>query len=111
MVQLVGYGFIAAQLAPALLVALTRLGLITPPPLNTFTAISNNAMDAAIADGEIPKLMGTVYGQNKWYELISSYYSSGETTAFLTDATGLCSQHPAWCEGVVIPLTGGIVGP
>jgi len=108
---LIGYGFLASQLTAPLLVGLTRLGLIQPPPFNTFTAIANNAMVEAVESGEINKLTATVYGQGKWAELIQHYYTSGATTEFLTAADGVCAQHPAWCAGISIPLVGGLVPP
>ena len=37
-----------------------KAGLITLPPLNTFTDIANNAAEAAIAAGEIPYNVATV---------------------------------------------------
>ena len=58
-VELIGYGAILGQLTPALLVGLTRLGLIRPPPLNAFTSIANNAMDDAVKNGEINKVSVT----------------------------------------------------
>ena len=59
-------------------------------------------MDAAVAEGEIPKLVATAYSQGVWKDLIGEYYSSGQTLDFLTQAGGVCAQHPAWCEGVEI---------
>jgi hypothetical protein len=110
--EIVGYTFLAGQLTPALLVGLARLGLIQLPPINTFTAIANNAMEEAVANNEINIYFGTVFGQQKWFELISQYYDDGRTTEFLTRAGGVCAQHAAWCQGVDIPLRGGIVqGP
>ena len=98
----VGYLALWGQLTPALLTALAKLGLFNPPPINLLTDVANNAMDAAIAAGEIPKIVGTVYGQGIWKDLIGEYYSSGETTEFLTKAGGVCDLHPAWCEGITI---------
>ena len=110
--EIVGYTFLAGQLTPALLVGLARLGLIQLPPINTFTAIANNAMEEAVANNEINIYFGTVFGQQKWFQLISQYYDDGRTTEFLTRAGGVCAQHAAWCQGVDIPLRGGIVqGP
>ena len=110
--EIIGYSLIAGQLSPALLVGLARLGVIQPPPINTFTTIANNAMDEAMMSGDIPKYTATVYGQQRWWELISQYYKeSSGTTEFLTRAGGICDQHVAWCQGVDIPLTGGVAGP
>ena len=102
------YGVIAGlavfgELVPVFLAALGRLGLIKPPPINTFTYIANNAMDAAVNDGSVYPLMGTMYAQGIWKDLISEYYGSGETTEFLTIAGGVCAEHAAWCAGVTIP--------
>ena len=107
--EIVGYTFLAGQLTPALLVGLARLGLIQLPPINTFTAIANNAMEEAVANNEINIYFGTVFGQQKWFELISQYYDDGMTTEFLTRTGGVCAQHAAWCQGVDIPLRGGFV--
>lgn len=108
LVAYVGYAFLFGQLSPALFVGLARLGLITLPPINTFTAIANNAMDEALRNQEIFPYFCTTYAQGKWNEFFFEYYNSGETTEFLTVAGGVCSQHPGWCEGVDIPLVGGL---
>ena len=73
--------------------------------------VANNAADEALAAGALE--LGTFFGytiqggtffsQSVWRDLIVEYYSSGETTAFLTKAGGICAQHAAWCEGVSIP--------
>ena len=102
------YGVIAGfavfgELLPVFLAALGRLGLIKPPPINTFTLIANNAMDAAVNDGSVYPLMATMYAQGIWKDLIGEYYSSGESTDFLTQAGGACVEHAAWCAGVTIP--------
>jgi len=107
--EVIGYALLLNFFSTPLTVFLTQRGLITPPPFNTFTAIANKAMEEAIANGEIDKLMGTMYGQQKWYGFIGEYFASGETTSFMTATGGLCDQHPAWCEGITIPLTGGVV--
>ena len=99
-----GYLFLFGQLAPAFATAAGRLGLFKPPPLNLLTEVANNAMDEAIRTGEIPALMGTVYGQGVWKDLIGQYYASGESTAFLTKVGGICMQHPVWCDGITLPL-------
>ena len=105
----IGWLALFGQLAPAGLVGLARLGLVKAPPLNTLTDIANNAMDEAIANGckELlfeQKLFATAYGQGIWKDLIAEYYSSGETTDFLTKAGGVCAEHPGWCEGITIPV-------
>lgn len=107
--QVIGYSAIGGQLLFPFLVGLQRLGLIELPPLNAFTAIANNASDEAIAIGTINPYTATVYGQGIWKDLITEYYSSGKTTEFLTKAGGICAEHAAWCDGVSIPLTGGMV--
>tara|TARA_B110001452_G_C15067095_1_gene372458 strand:+ start:28 stop:666 length:639 start_codon:yes stop_codon:yes gene_type:complete len=98
-----GYFALFGQLAAPFAAALGRLGLIKPPPLNLLTDIANQAMDEAIANEEIPKLMGTVYGQGIWKDLIGQYYNTGETTEFLTKAGGVCAEHAGWCAGITIP--------
>ena len=104
--EIIGYGFIGGQLFPPLLVGLARLGVIRLPPINTFTAIANNAIDEAVAAGEISPYQGTAYGLQLWSGFLSEY-SQGGSTEFLTRAGGVCAEHAAWCAEVAIPLTGG----
>ena len=99
----IGWLALFGQLAPVFATALARLGLFDPPPINLLTDIANNAMDSAIARGEIPKLVGTAYGQGIWKDLILEYYRTGQTLDYLTVAGGVCAQHPEWCDGVAIP--------
>ena len=101
---------VGGQLLFPLLVGLARLGIIDLPPLNCFTKLANNAADEAIRLGEISPLTGTVYGQGVWKDLVLGFYSNGKTTEFLTGPGGVCAQHAAWCEGVTIPLAGGLTG-
>lgn len=58
--EVIGYALLLNFFSTPLTVFLTQRGLITPPPFNTFTAIANKAMEEAIANGEIDKLMGTM---------------------------------------------------
>ena len=58
--EVIGYALLLNFFTPPVVVFLTQRGLITPPPFNTFTAIANNAMEEAIGNGDIDKLMGTV---------------------------------------------------
>jgi len=93
---------LAGQLSAPLLVGLDKLGLVKAPPINLLTSIANNAMDAAVAEGEISMNFATVYSQGIWNDLLQEYFRSGQTLDFLTKAGGVCAQHPAWCEGVEI---------
>ena len=89
-----------SQFGVLIITALGRLGLVTVPPLNTYTAIANNAMDAGIADGSVFPLMATAYAQGLWFDLVSSYYQIGPQ--FL-DAYCAEADHLAWCAGVTLP--------
>lgn len=96
-------GAVLGNLLFPFLIVLNKLGLYDPPPLNTFTYIANNAMDAARASGEVSKWLATKYSQDVWSDLLSQYYSEGSSTDFLTRAGGVCDLHAAWCDGVIIP--------
>ena len=109
--SLIGYAFFLVYLSPIAIRAADRSGLIKVPPINTLTEIADNAADEAMAAGTL--VMGTFFGytlqggtfyaQNVWKDLLAQYYATGESTAFLTEAGGVCAQHAAWCAGVVIP--------
>ena len=79
--------------------ALARLGVISPPPLNTFTAIANAAMDQAIAAGTLQPLMATAWAQSFWFDLLSQYYAAGEPADFVPQYCAEAS-HAAWCVGL-----------
>ena len=108
---LIGYGLLLAYLSPVFLTAAAKVGLYNPPPINLLTDIANNAADEAMAAGslELGRFFGytiqggTFYAQSVWKDLLAEYYSTGETTEFLTRAGGICAQHAAWCKGVSIP--------
>lgn len=109
--SLIGYTLLLGYLSPIFTTAAAKAGLWNPPPVNTFTAIANNAADEAMASGTLqlgnflgyPIQTGTWYAQDIWRDFIVQYYANGETTAFLTKAGGICEQHAAWCAGVDIP--------
>ena len=109
--SLVGYALYLVYLSPIFGAAAAKFGLWNPPPINLFTDIANNAADEAMAAGTLElanffgyKIQaGTFYAQGVWKDLLAEYYASGETTEFLTKANGVCAQHVAWCDGVVIP--------
>ena len=61
-----------------LLVVAERLAPGSVPPINALTDIANAAMEAAVSDGEVPKPMATMYGQQVWLNLLGEYLSSGQ---------------------------------
>ncbi|KAL1529258.1 hypothetical protein AB1Y20_000212 [Prymnesium parvum] len=91
---------IAGELLPVFLTVLGRLGLFTPPPLNLFTSVANNAMEAAVHEGTVYPLLATAYAQGVWVDLIRQYYDGGESMEFLRQ---VCAEHARWCAGVTIP--------
>jgi len=108
----IGYLGLLAYISPVFVAALAKAGVIDPPPLNTFTAIANNAADLAFASGEIPRNIMTVYSFQQWADLLQQYFADGKTTEFLTRVGGVCAQHPGWCDGVTIgspELWGGAI--
>jgi len=102
----VGAFFLVGQLTQPLVVGLDRLGLIKLPPLNALTSIANAAMEAEIAAGGIPKIMGTAWVQGFYKDLIGQYSAlpDGFLKAYCDDAV-----HAAWCtaETVVSALQAG----
>jgi len=94
---------IAQQIGLGVAVAAGRLGLWNAPPVNLFTDIADNAMEAGVAAGDVNLYFGTAYATGIWKELLDAYYATGETTEFLTKAGGVCAEHAAWCAGIAIP--------
>jgi len=77
--------------------ALAKLGLVKAPPLNTFTAIANAAMDQAVATGEVQPLMATAWAQGFWADLFTQYYSSGQPDDFVAKWCAV-TEHVGWCS-------------
>ena len=95
----IGGFFIFGQLTSPVLVGLDRLGLIELPPLNALTSITNAAMDAEIASGGVPAIMGTMWAQRFYVDLISQYRAAPE--GFLRE---YCNDaaHTAWCSAASV---------
>ena len=107
----IGVLFLVGQLSAPLLVGLQRLGIVDPPPLNTFTAITNAAMDAKIADGSLNKMVATGWGQGFYFDLVAQYYSSGGRQAEWIPSYCNQPEHVDWCNtarDAVIGWQGGI---
>lgn len=82
---LVAFGVlgIASQLFDPLLIGLSRLGLISLPPMNAFAAISNAAMEQAVASGEVPALLATAWAQRFSLDLYAQYFDAGAPADFV----------------------------
>ena len=78
-------------------VALVLVSKASPdslPPLNALTAISNAAMEQAVAAGDIPKPMATFWAQRYWFDLIGEFQASKiPATEFITQWCSDASHH------------------
>ena len=99
--RVIGVLFLVGQLSAPLLVGLQRMGIVDPPPLNTFTAITNAAMDAKIADGSLNKMVATGWGQGFYFDLVKQYYSSGGRQADWIPAYCNLPEHVDWCNTAI----------
>ena len=96
---LVGFGYLGNFVAVVSLGVLSRLGLISLPPINTLTDIANNAMEAEIAAGTLQPLLATGWATAFWFDLIRQQYEFDDaTTSFVAS---YCTAHANLCEGVV----------
>eukprot|EP00967_Tisochrysis_lutea_P036189 scaffold43532_cov34-Tisochrysis_lutea.AAC.1 len=86
-----------AQFAIIPYVALARLGLVKAPPLNTFTDITNAAMEQAIASGELQPIMATAWAQGFWVDMFKEYYSSGQPDDFVATWCAF-AEHSSYCS-------------
>ena len=93
----VGFAFLGPFVIQVSLGVLSRLGLVTLPPLNTLTDIANNAMEDAIAAGTLQPLVATAWAQSFWFDLIRQYYSAEEQASFVA---AYCATHANFCVGV-----------
>ena len=94
---IVGSAFLGPFIVQVSLGVLSRLGLISLPPLNSLTDISNNAMEDAIAAGTLQPLLATAWATNFWLDLIRQYLSSEEQAAFVA---AYCADHANLCVGI-----------
>ena len=73
----IGVGVLAvfSQLNFVLLFVLTKLGLVTLPPLNAFTAITNAAMEKRVQAGTLDKMVATGWANRFNFDLIKQFYA------------------------------------
>ena len=73
----IGVGVLAvfSQLNFVLLFVLTKLGLVTLPPLNAFTAITNAAMEERVQAGTLDKMVATGWANRFNFDLIKQFYA------------------------------------
>ena len=73
----IGVGVLAVfgQLNFVLLFVLTKLGLLTLPPLNAFTAITNAAMEKRVQAGTLDKMVATGWANRFNFDLIKQFYA------------------------------------
>ncbi|EOD10150.1 hypothetical protein EMIHUDRAFT_206831 [Emiliania huxleyi CCMP1516] len=91
--SIVGVAYFS-QFGVILAAALARLGLLKPPPFNSLTNIANAEMERAVAAGDVPPLMATVYAQQFWIGLVADYFAGGQDDAFLPQ---WCADHITLC--------------
>ena len=86
---------------------LQRLGLITLPPLNTFTAITNAAMEAEVVAGNVPAIVGTVWAQKFFLDLIGQYNGAGAPDDFIATFCG-DAAHAGWCTAAGVAAAAAV---
>ena len=96
--RLVGFAYLGNFITVVSIGVLSRLGLVSLPPVNQLTDIANNAMDEAIAAGSVQPLLATGWAVNFWLDLWRQYYAfDGGGPSFVAD---YCAQHASICAGV-----------
>lgn len=95
--RVAGYLYIGNVAVTVTIGVLSRLGLISLPPINTLTDIANNAMDAEIAAGTLQPLLATGWSIGFWLDLLRQY-NSFEGDGFVAS---YCAEQAALCAGVV----------
>ena len=73
----IGVGVLAvfSQLNFVLLFVLLKLGLVTLPPLNAFTAITNAAMEERVQAGLLDKMVATGWANGFNFDLVKQFYA------------------------------------
>ena len=73
----IGVGVLAvfSQLNFVLLFVLLKLGLVTLPPLNAFTAITNAAMEERVQAGTLDKMVATGWANSFNFDLVKQFYA------------------------------------
>ena len=79
-------------------ISAAKLGLITLPPINTFTEIADAAMEMGVADGSVNPYTATAYSWGIWLDLLQSYNAGASVAAWCADAPA----HSAWCEAAKV---------
>ena len=79
-------------------ISAAKLGLITLPPINTFTEIADAAMEMGVADGSVNPYTATAYSWGIWLDLLQSYNARASVAAWCADAPA----HSAWCEAAKV---------
>ena len=104
--SLIGYLLFLVYLAPIFIRAAAPQ---IAERINMFTEIANNAADEAMAAGSLQigsffgyPIQDAFFAQGVFKDLIAEYFASGQSTAFLTAAGGVCAKHAAWCDSVII---------
>ena len=92
-----GYLYLGQVITVVTIGVLKRLDLISLPPVNSLTAIANNAMDAEIAAGTLQPLLATGWSVGFWLDLWRQYYAEADPAAFVA---GYCAEHAALRVGL-----------
>ena len=73
----IGVGVLAvfSQLNFVLLFVLLKFGLVTLPPLNAFTAITNAAMEERVQAGLLDKMVATGWANGFNFDLVKQFYA------------------------------------
>jgi hypothetical protein len=96
--RLFGFAYLGNFITVVTIGVLKRLDLIELPPINTLTAIANNALDAEIAAGRLQPLLATGWSLGFWLDLLRQYVSiAPDKATFVAD---YCVQHASLCSGI-----------
>lgn len=95
----IGVGVLAvfSQLNFVLLFVLLKLGLVTLPPLNAFTAITNAAMEERVQAGTLDKMVATGWANSFNFDLVKQFYARRYVMRLLP-MPALCSGRPMPCQ-------------
>jgi hypothetical protein len=92
----VGVGVLAvfSQLNFVLLFLLTKLGLVTLPPLNAFTAITNAAMEERVQAGTLDKIVAPGWANSFNFDLIKQFYARRSCHAATVHCMPALAERP-----------------
>ena len=106
----IGVGVLAvfSQLNFVLLFVLLKLGLVTLPPLNAFTAITNAAMEERVQAGTLDKMVATGWANSFNFDLVKQFYASGAPDDFVLKycMDKMEPEHFNWCLSAKEVVTG-----